>query len=348
MRILFFAILKLFFIIFLGFCFYRKRILREEALKFLTFFVINITVPFLIFSKIIENFVPSASPHIFTFIGLSLFIFLTGLISGMIVAFSINRRLRREFVSLTAFQNSGYLPMNIAFFLLPAASKDIFLVYIFLYILGFNVLLWSVGSFFIFKKKDERFKITSIFTAPIVSTLFALLFVYLGWREYVPDIILSPLKIIGNISFPLSMIILGAWLAKSKTADFFVDVPTIVKIVLVKLILVPAIFFFIVFKLELPSLFGLFIVLEASMPSAASLPIVVNLRRADSEFVSQGVLVCHSRWNFDVDRNFFHHLLFPIAMSAGLISQLSSAFTFSAIDIFLVSVRHGSAQCHGR
>jgi predicted permease len=40
-------------------------------------------------------------------------------------------------------------------------------------------------------------------------------------------------------------------------------------------------------------LFGLFIILEASMPSAASLPIITNIRKGDSEFVSRGVFFTH-------------------------------------------------------
>ena len=48
-----------------------------------------------------------------------------------------------------------------------------------------------------------------------------------------------------------------------------------------------------VIKFDVVSIFGLFIVIQTAMPSAVSLPIVVNLHKADSEFVSQGVLLTH-------------------------------------------------------
>jgi predicted permease len=45
--------------------------------------------------------------------------------------------------------------------------------------------------------------------------------------------------------------------------------------------------------MDIASLLGFFIVLQAAMPSAVSLPIVANLRKADSEFISQAVLFTH-------------------------------------------------------
>jgi hypothetical protein len=293
MNIVFFAILKLFIIVSFGFYFYKKKIIGEEALKFLTFLVINISVPFLIFTKIVKNLDTSHSPSLLSFLFLSLLMFLVGIIVGGILALFVPKQIRREFMSLVGFQNCGYLPMNIALFLFSPILRDEFLIYIFLYILGFNILLWSVGSFFIFKRKGEKFNVKSIFTAPMVSIIISLIFVYTGLKDYLPQFIFSPLKIIGEMSFPLSMIILGAWLAKGWRGRIASDFKPILKVVIGKLGIIPLVFFLGVLKLKLFSLFGLFIIMEASMPSAASLPIVVNLRGGNSEFVSRGIFFTH-------------------------------------------------------
>lgn len=289
-----FAFIKLFIIISFGFYFYKRRILKEETLSFLTFFVINFAVPFLIFSTIINQFEPHTRPPLSSFLLLSIGMFFLGVILGGSISFSTQRPLRREFISLVSFQNCGYLPMNIALFLLTPALRDRFLLYIFLYLLGFNVLMWSVGTFFIFKRKGEKFQLLSLFTPPILSVIVALLFVYMGFKRFIPEVVMAPLKIIGDTTFPLSMIILGVWLAKSKTKDLFLEFLPIVKVIIVKLVVIPAIFFLAVKTFKIYSLFGLFIILEASMPSAASLPIVANLRKANSEFVSRGVFFTHA------------------------------------------------------
>ena len=195
-------------------------------------------------------------------------------------------------MSLVSFQNCGYLPMNIVFFLLPSKARSTFLIYIFLYILGFNILMWSVGSFLIFKRREEKFQFKSLLNPPILSIILSLLVVYLGLRRFIPAFILSPLKMIGQTSFVLSMIILGGWLAKSNII-IHSNMPVIIKISILKLIILPLFIFIGILYKGVVSLLGLFIILEACMPSAASLPIVVNLRKADSEFASYGVFFTH-------------------------------------------------------
>ncbi|OQX88319.1 MAG: hypothetical protein B6D55_00800 [Candidatus Omnitrophica bacterium 4484_70.2] len=287
MKVIFFAIIKLLLIIFLGFFLYRKKILTQEALKFLTFFVVNITVPFLIFTEIIAHLNPENSPPLYKFVLLSIFIFSLGSFLGII--FSPFSKFSKEFIALVSFQNCGYLPMNLALFLFSSPLRDTFLIYIFLYILGFNILMWSVGSFLIFKKKKEEFKMRSLFTMPIVSIIISLLCVYLKINRFFPDLIISPLALVGKMSFPLSMILLGAWLAKGEKlgsreallASF------------IKLFLFPLIFFILILRFKLFSLWGFFILIQASMPSAASLPIVAQMRGGKSEVVSCGVFLSH-------------------------------------------------------
>ncbi len=287
MKVVFFAIIKLLLIIFLGFFLYRKKILTQEALKFLTFLVVNITVPFLIFTEIITHLNLENAPPLYKFILLSISIFSLGLFLGII--FSPFSKFPREFIALVSFQNCGYLPMNLALFLFLSPLRDTFLIYIFLYILGFNILMWSVGSFLIFKKKKEGFKMRSLFTMPVISIIISLLCVYLKINSFFPDLIISPLALVGKMSFPLSMILLGAWLAKGeKLASKEALLASFIK-----LFLLPLIFFMLILKFKLFSLWGFFVLTQASMPSAASLPIVAQMRGGNSEVVSCGVFLSH-------------------------------------------------------
>ena len=179
--------------------------------------------------------------------------------------------------------------MNLALFLFSSPLRDTFLIYIFLYILGFNILMWSVGSFLIFKKEKEGFKMRSLFTMPIVSIIISLLCVYLKINKFFPELIISPLALVGKMSFPLSMILLGAWLAKGeKLASKEALLASFIK-----LFLLPFVFFILILKFKLFSLWGFFILTQASMPSAASLPIVAQMRGGNSEVVSCGVFLSH-------------------------------------------------------
>ena len=292
MSIMLLAIIKLVATVVLGFYIYRRKILRKRALSFLTVFVINFSIPLLIFSNIITHFQPNKMPALWIFISLSTGIFMTGLLLGNIFSFNVPKSLKKEFISLVSFQNCGYLPMTIAAFVFKSPLKETFLTYIFLYILGFNILMWSVASFLIFKKEKETFELKSIFTPPVLSVALSLIIVYMGLQKNIPSLVIIPARMIGKTSFILAMIILGAWLAKSPLKEYARN-PAILKVVILKLIIIPFIILTVLIVKGTYSLLGLFILLEASMPSAASLPIITQIRKANSRFVSCGVFFTH-------------------------------------------------------
>ncbi|MEM7816767.1 MAG: AEC family transporter [Candidatus Aenigmatarchaeota archaeon] len=288
MQLISLAVFKLFLIIIFGFFLYRKKIIEDKILDFLTIFLIRFSLPFLIFTHLVENLKSSSSLTLLNLVFLSFVIFLVALTLGFIFSFK-KSFFKKEFMSLVSFQNCGYLPMNIAFLIFKSPLKEEFLTYIFLYILGFDIIIWSVGSFFIFKKKEENFEIKTLFTPPIIAIILALIFIYSSLVRFLPKIILEPLKMIGDMSFPISVIVLGCWLAKVKLGDFYKRFFIIVEATFLKLIILPLLFLIFLLKFKISSLLGFFIILQTSMPSATNLPIVANLRRADTEFISQGV-----------------------------------------------------------
>ncbi|MDD3297014.1 MAG: AEC family transporter [Candidatus Omnitrophica bacterium] len=291
MEIVSIAVIKLSLIAFLGFCLYRRSVLSEQALKFLSFFIVNVTMPFLIFSSLVSNSTIVATRPIWIFVLISVVIFGVGYLLGLAVSLRRSHEFKKEFIGMVSFQNGGYLPMNIAFFLFPAGIREEFLVYIFLYLFGFNIIFWSVGSFFVFKNKGDRFKLRSIFTPPILSTILALLFVYTNTVNFLPGILLDPLRMVGETSFVFSAIILGCWLAKIKPKGIFSKLFIASEAGILKLFIMPAIFLSVLLGFNISSLLGMFVILQASMPSAVSLPIIADLRGGDSEFASQGVFL---------------------------------------------------------
>ena len=287
------AVIKLSLVALLGFYLYRRSLIKEESLRFLTLFVINFTFPFLIFSHLIENSQIVLTHSLVVFVAISVSIFLLGYALGFIGSFRRGHKFKKEFISVVSFQNGGYLPINIAFFLFPPGMREKFFVFTFLYLLGFNIIMWSVGSSFIFKREGERFKLKSLFIPPITSTIVSLLLVYTHMAKFIPSLIISPMKMVGETSFVLSAVILGCWLAKIELKGFSRRLFLVSEAAIFKLIILPLIFLLGVISFKIFSLLGLFMVLQAAMPTAVSLPIVANLRGADSEFVSQGVFLTH-------------------------------------------------------
>ncbi len=267
--------------------------MEARVLDFLAFLLINFSLPFLAFSRIIENFKVAEAPSLGIFLLISLAIFMGGLFLGLAFPLGKEKQLKREFISMVSFQNCGYLPLNIAIFLFSGKLQERMIIYTFLYILGFDMIMWSVGSFYIFKRKEERFNFKSLFTPPIVGTLLGLLLVSTNLKRFFPTLLLTPLKMIGEVSFVLSMLVLGGWLARVELVGFFQRFFLLLEASFLKLVVLPLFFLILLGYFKVSSLLGFFIILQASMPSAVSLPIVVNLRKADSVFVSQGVFLTH-------------------------------------------------------
>lgn len=286
------AIIELSLLVILGFVLYRKKIINDNAHNFLTNFVVNFTIPSLFFSQLVGHPDIIANQNVIKLILLSVIVFFVGYVVGLVFSFKRNTELRREFISLLSFQNGGYIPMNIALFLSMAYQEE-FLVYIVIYLLGFDILFWSIGSFIIFRKKGDNFSYKTFFSPPIVSKFLGLFCIYAGLYKFIPNILLSPIKAVGDLSFVLSMIVLGCFLGKVRLKGLREKLGIILETVFLKLVVVPLLFILVIIKFKIFSLFGLFAILQAAMPSAASLPIVVNLHRADSEFVSQGVFLSH-------------------------------------------------------
>ncbi|MCF7871230.1 MAG: AEC family transporter [Candidatus Omnitrophica bacterium] len=287
------SVIKLSLIACFGFILYKRRIIDKRVLKFLTSFVINFSIPCLFFSQLVKDYKTVLAYPVWIFLAASFAIFLIGLILGILISLGRKKNLRREFFSVVSFQNAGYLPMNIALFLFSKALRDEFLIYVFLFLLGFNILMWSIGTFFIFKRKDEPFSFKTLLNPPVTATLAALFFIYTNSARFVPAVLLNPMEMVGETSFVLSMLVLGCWLAKVELQDIYKRWFILLEASFLKLIILPLLVFLIVLKFELFSLFGLFIILEAAMPSAASLPIIVDIRGADSKFVSQCVFITH-------------------------------------------------------
>lgn len=287
------AILKLTIIVGVGYCLCRFRYRDDKILKFLSDFVVDFTMPALIFTTLVTNadIVKENSPLFFVF--LSFLFFAIGLMTAFLVTIRMRHVYKREFFALVSFQNAGYLPMVLVSLLFPESLRVKFLVYIFLYILGYNVIMWSIGSFWLFKKQTDKFKISTLFMPPVIAVLLGLIAVYSGLYSTIPKIIIEPLEMIGKTSFVLSMIVLGGWLSRVTLRDVMDDFPLSFGAALLKLVVIPLAILVFLVTFQVSHILGLFIIMQAAMPSAVSLPIIAHRYGANSRFIAHSVFFSH-------------------------------------------------------
>ncbi|RKY39137.1 MAG: hypothetical protein DRP75_02980 [Candidatus Omnitrophota bacterium] len=286
------AIVQIFVVGFCGFVAAKREILSQEGLKVLSRLIVEISLPALIFSRLLLQFKFNLFPHWWFFPLFSFFLTFLGLgIGYLFLKLSPPFAQKREFLSLIGFQNAGYLPLALATTLFPPHKADQMFIYIFLFLLGFNALLWSFGVHLLspFKKK---MRMVNLFTPPLLATLSALLLIFLNLRRFFPSLLLKPLQIVGECTVPLGLMVIGGSLA-FVSPQARIKKGILMNLILAKLIALPLLVFLLIICLKPEPLIGFLMLIESGVPSATSLSIIAKHYSADCDFVNQSIFFTH-------------------------------------------------------
>lgn len=286
------AVMQIFLLGAVGYFLVKRNVLGQICLDTLSRLVIEVTLPALIFYQLITEFKFNLYTNWWIFPLISFAITLAGFLSGAIfTGFIRGRQQKWQFLSLTTFQNSGYLPLVLAASLLAQDKMNTMFVYIFMFLLGFNLLIWSLGVYILSFHKNKGFEFGSLFSPPVIATLVSLLLVFFRLNQFIPQLVLKPLQMIGNCTFVLAIFVVGGSLALAQIKN--IDFKAVSLMVLAKLIILPALGLWLVIKFNLPALLGLLIVMETAAPSATSLSVITRHYKNDDLLVSQGIFFTH-------------------------------------------------------
>ncbi|MFH2137190.1 MAG: AEC family transporter [Candidatus Omnitrophota bacterium] len=288
-----FVMLEIFFTAMWGFIFYRRNLLTSEALKGLSNLTINLFLPCLVFSHLINNFSFNSYQHWWIYPLLGIIVSVVGaLVAGFFSLFHKDFLEKREFVSLIAFQNCGYLPLVIVSRIFSAPLSEELFVNIFLFIQGFNLIFWSMGVSFLGGEKPRGLRLRSFVNTPFLSLVLSLIIISLGMRELIPKGIMQATQSIGNCTLPVALVTLGAVLGAgsgkvNNLKRLFFEVA------LSKMVVIPLLMLIFIIVVKLPKAMALVLLLEAAMPSAVTLSVVSFNQNSRFGFISQGVLLTH-------------------------------------------------------
>jgi len=286
------AVAQIFILGALGYFLTKKNILGDVCLDSLSELTINITLPLLIFCQLIKEFSFSLYPNWWVFPLLSFGITIFALIIGSIFVGLIKGVVQKmQFLSLTAFQNSGWLPLVLIAALLPPEQSSPMLIYLFLFLIGFNAVMFSLGMYLLSYPGEKKFDPKSLLSAPVISTIISLLFVFFGWAKFVPQFIYSPFKMVGDSTMPLAMLVVGGSLAKIHLGH--IDKKAMFLLSLVKLVILPLLGLWLIVKFKIPDLIGLLIIIQLSVPSATTLSSMIRITKKEDSLITQGIFIGH-------------------------------------------------------
>ncbi len=232
-------ILILFIVMFLGVILRKKEILSDSGIGELSSLIFYVTLPALVIyaitnTKITDNTVLYsmlvATPITYAFlIAVS---FLTPFI------FFVKKGQRGIYSFFTVFANTAFIgyPM-----LTAILGKDsVFFGAIFN--IPFNLLLYTLGIYFILsdneEKTGEKFTLKKIINPGLFATLFGVVLFVL--KIDLPYVLNASLQLVGSMTTPLAMLIIGASLYKINIRELFKNYKVII-FAIVKMLTFPVI-----------------------------------------------------------------------------------------------------------
>lgn len=272
----------LFLIIIVGFVCSKKKIINTEFESKGSELLINITAPALILTSFTFK-------HSRELMAKGLMLMGTGFIVHIIAicicipAFKkiANDQKRRILIFATIFSNCIFMsfPLIDGVF----GSEGIFLASF--YIVSFNIIIWTYG--YMLMTGGSKISINTILNSlknPAIPAI-GIGIILLVANISLPEPILKSLELIGSMTTPLSMLLVGSQLSRSKITDLITD-KNIFFVSFLKLILIPAIVMLLVYFLRLPAIAGGVAVMLAGMPTAANTTIFARLYlKEDNESV---------------------------------------------------------------
>ncbi|MFA5177397.1 MAG: AEC family transporter [Candidatus Omnitrophota bacterium] len=286
------AVAQIFLLAGLGYFLVRRGFLVSAGVNSISSLVMDVTLPALIFCQLIRDFSFQAFSNWWIFPLLSILVTLSGLLIGFLFAFFIQGEQRKlQFISLVGFQNSGYLPLALTAALLSRESLGIMFIYIFLFLAGFNLVMFSFGVHILNFHKEKKFNWLDFLSAPVVVTLASLAIIFFGLRKFVPGAVIKPLLMLGESTLPLAMLVVGAGLAEISFKH--IDKKAVSLLILAKMLILPALGLGLVILFKLPGLIGLLIIIQLAMPSAVTLSTILRSSKKEDLLVSQGILLTH-------------------------------------------------------
>ncbi len=278
-----------------GFICRKARILDDKLTSGLSSLLVKVTLPCSIFISMMRPFSQTLLLESLASFFLSLVIFLAGGLLGIGLArvMKANKSERQVWMFALIFANVGYmgLPVTEAVFGYDA------MIYTSMTNVSFNLLLFTVGIKIFTGKSAEgggmRGALKILTNPAIAATIIG--FVFFFTNASPPKPVTDGLNMIGGMTTPVSMLIIGSLLAKNKLSSLFKDA-RILPVIALRLLAVPALAWLALFWwIENPLVLGVLVIMPA-MPVAAITAIFAEQYGGDSALASKAValstLIC--------------------------------------------------------
>ena len=255
-------IMSLFLIILIGVYGEKRNIISDEVNEGLRKILLEITLPLLIINSFNFTFEEGMKGNVIIAFIYSIAFFIIGIIISHIFLIIIKGEKKKILHFANIFSNCGFIGFPIINSLFGAEG----MVYGSIFNTIFNVFLWTYGIM-IFSNKITKDNIKNVILNPSIIAVYIGISMML-FNIKLPSFILESTKLVGNMTAPISMIIIGVMLAKVNIKDIFKE-PSVYYGALIKLVIIPCILYIIKLFLKDNSTIINTAILIQAMPAGA-------------------------------------------------------------------------------
>jgi malate permease and related proteins len=261
----------------IGFLVARRGFIPENVISVLSRLAIDIALPALVLANILLNFSVSDNPDWWLLPLWWLMFAAISLVLTLLTMLISQKSTRSEFAIGLFFQNALFLPLIIITGIFGAGNA--YLAQLFIFTMLHPSLMFSTYHLF-FRNKEAagtvRIQITRIINPILIVTIIAIIIQMFNAVQYIPAFIDTLLQILGGMTIPLIMIILGGSLYidfQKKGKIYWME---IIKFVVVKNLLFPAVFLGVVLLIKPAYNIALMIILQSAVPPITAIPIIAE------------------------------------------------------------------------
>lgn len=274
------SVISLFFVILAGVYGVKRKFINDEIEKGLTKILINISLPLLIINSFSVEFDESMKDTLGkAFIYSFIFFIVGGIVSYIFLIPIKDKEKKRVLQFANVFSNCGFIGIPIINSIYGAEG----VVYASIFNMFFNIFVWSYGLALYTDKLDKKSLKKIIFCPGIVA-------IYIGlpimiFNIHIPECLAKSIGLIGNMTAPLSMIIIGCILTKINIKEAFKDWKVYYGS-FIKLIIIPLTVFAIAKVLKDDSILIKTIIILQAMPAGTMASIMAEDLGKDSRFAA--------------------------------------------------------------
>jgi predicted permease len=287
------AVLDIFLVVLVAGLLVRRRLISQNHITGLSNVTVLVFLPCLIFSNVVQSLDPDALPYWWIIPLVAAAMPAVGLaLAALVLARELPAK--RNLLPLASMQNAGYLVLPVGLKLFPD-QFDTFALYCFLFILGFNPILWSVGKLLTTSDRGSETGWHGLLTPPLLANVAAIACVLSGATRLIPETLLGAVDLLGRAAVPVATFILGAVLG-SISLRLRPYVSDALRTLTIKLGVMPLLTILVVLAIDLQSsneLLARFFVIEAAAAPAAGIILMVRSYGGDEQKIGSLMLLSY-------------------------------------------------------